>query len=267
MQYRLLLIGLLCLVSLSARSQEHQRVEPSPDAMSSIRNVQSAVDHSKGVANISVPLFTVSEQDIQVPIYVGYQTSGIKVEDIASSVGLGWNLSAGGRVTRIVRKFPDEKGYYKKIILPDGDRPPGGNYVEYNEVGWSKNWSFSNSYDIHSYVFNKNNMAASFRYTINNLHGYINVGYHKYENYIELDFEPDLFFFDIPGMSGMFVLDHNGTVHTIPYRNVTINFIDKTYFVIKDPNGNIYTLGKNADTRDVSHITYTDDNSGKTVPC
>jgi hypothetical protein len=36
---------------------------------------------------------------------------GIKVEEVASSVGLGWAFNNGGVITRNVRGMPDDKTY------------------------------------------------------------------------------------------------------------------------------------------------------------
>ena len=43
-----------------------------------------------------------------LPIAIQYSTGGIKVDEIASVAGLGWNLMAGGRITRSVQGQPDD---------------------------------------------------------------------------------------------------------------------------------------------------------------
>ena len=75
---------------------------------------QSLVDGHTGHATVSIPLYTIQAGDINVPIALSYTTTGIKVQDIAGWTGLGWVLSAGGKITRMVKGKPDEAsdGYY-----------------------------------------------------------------------------------------------------------------------------------------------------------
>ena len=61
-----------------------------------------------GLPDISIPLFEVKVGEIAVPISISYHASGIKVGDWGSWVGLGWNLNAGGSITRNVMGLSDE---------------------------------------------------------------------------------------------------------------------------------------------------------------
>jgi hypothetical protein len=47
-----------------------------------------------------------------------YFTNGIRVDEIPSSVGLDWNLNAGGHVSRVVRNEPDGSSTY---LAPPSD--------------------------------------------------------------------------------------------------------------------------------------------------
>lgn len=76
---------------------------PSPSAADIIRQVSYPTCPSLGMADISIPLYTVKTGDLEVPISISYRSSGIKVDEIAGPVGLGWTLNAGGSVVQEVR--------------------------------------------------------------------------------------------------------------------------------------------------------------------
>ena len=55
-----------------------------------------------GVPGISVPLFSISSGSFTMPVDLCYDASGIKVDQQATYVGLGWNLMMGGQINQIV---------------------------------------------------------------------------------------------------------------------------------------------------------------------
>ena len=65
------------------------------------------VSNYTGRSNISIPIYSVSSGNINVPISLSYNTSGVKVSDMSSSVGLNWSLNAGGVISKIVRGMDD----------------------------------------------------------------------------------------------------------------------------------------------------------------
>lgn len=73
-----------------------------PEAASLGRYGAFQVSEYSGAANISIPLYEVKSGDVSFPISLYYDASGIKVEQDASFVGLGWNLSYGGMISHIV---------------------------------------------------------------------------------------------------------------------------------------------------------------------
>src|SRR6267142_1449718 len=107
------LFGLLASVS-TARGQNGNLqnltniIPPTPEAAAFAKYVDMLVGYSTGSAQVNIPLYTVTNDALSVPISLSYNTSGIKVEEAATWVGLGWNLSAGGSITRIVRGLPDD---------------------------------------------------------------------------------------------------------------------------------------------------------------
>ncbi|WP_299223686.1 hypothetical protein [uncultured Aquimarina sp.] len=63
-----------------------------------------------GVPSISIPLTTLQGTSLSIPISLNYHASGIRVNEIASRVGLGWSMSSLGSITRSYRGLPDDSG-------------------------------------------------------------------------------------------------------------------------------------------------------------
>ncbi|WP_170830250.1 RHS repeat protein [Flavobacterium anhuiense] len=79
----------------------------SPNAASFAKQGLFPVDYSTGKINISIPLYTIKTKELTVPIDISYNSAGIQLDELASWVGLGWNLNAGGAVVRNVKGVPD----------------------------------------------------------------------------------------------------------------------------------------------------------------
>lgn len=110
MEKRALIFCNLLLLVVVTFSQ----VMPSPDQAGMIKNVNVPVNLYTGAAAVEVPLYTTSgPAAVQVPVGLQYNASGIKVNEISSVVGLGWHLTAGGSITRVVRGMPDELAMYE----------------------------------------------------------------------------------------------------------------------------------------------------------
>lgn len=92
-------------------SEQYSKLVPVPnspeaEAFSQYGNVD--VNLHTGQPNIVVPIYTYSGNEMDLPISLTYDASGIKVNQIATNVGLGWNLNVGGRISRQVRGLPDD---------------------------------------------------------------------------------------------------------------------------------------------------------------
>lgn len=66
------------------------------------------IGHYTGTANISVPIYNIKFDDFELPIVINYHNSGVKVEDQATNVGLGWSLEPGGAIIQQVNGRGDE---------------------------------------------------------------------------------------------------------------------------------------------------------------
>ena len=87
---------------------------PSPEAHALMQYSDIPVSLYTGVPEISIPIYTISVGDYNLPLKLQYHASGIKVSQEASRVGLGWSLHAGGCISRIIqgRDDFDEYGFY-----------------------------------------------------------------------------------------------------------------------------------------------------------
>ncbi|WP_109829871.1 hypothetical protein [Reichenbachiella versicolor] len=191
---------ILFLFSTSTFSQLRidKAIPPSFDAAAIIKYCDHPTGIKYGIPKIQFPMRTLIDQDLYVPIKLNYHPLGIKVEEEATWVGLGWYLQAGGMITRIVRgendfalcDFPDEnksKGYPFEHIKPCFDD------CEENE----------------------------------------NDEFHKSVCAGEIDSDPDIFFFDILGTKGKFLLtpDHKPDAEYVEIEIVSPKKMTGKYFL------------------------------------
>lgn len=73
---------------------------------------QEDIAEYTGNPNISIPLMTLSDKDISIPVTLSYKGDAIKVEEEASWVGLGWNLSIGGCINYVPAGTNDQTNPY-----------------------------------------------------------------------------------------------------------------------------------------------------------
>ncbi|MNT51764.1 hypothetical protein D3C72_1887490 [compost metagenome] len=83
---------------------------PSPEAASLTKFAgKYSVGLYNGKLNYSAPITQVDFAGLMMDFSIKYSTSGFKVQDIAGSLGLGWNANFGGVITRYVEGLPDEE--------------------------------------------------------------------------------------------------------------------------------------------------------------
>ncbi len=210
-------------------------IPPSPAVMNFLRYGEIPVDYSTGVPSISVPLYTVKSRKLELPISISYHAAGIKVDDIASTVGLGWVLNAGGFVAATILSKPD-----------------GTNKPTYKTTA-----AFNRARD------SVNNLS-------NNLQNFRDFGGQVSLELTSYDWQSDRYNFQLPnGESGAFRYDFlTNKLIKAPYSGVKIDAITSNSivgagFVITDETGVIYTfnlqaLNTYAQTWDLTSIVSAD---------
>ncbi|MEM7186813.1 MAG: hypothetical protein AAF466_09155 [Bacteroidota bacterium] len=120
------------------------QVPNSPEAEAFTQYGSYDVGLLTGTPNISVPLYTFKGKEMDLPISLTYDATGIKVTQVASNVGLGWNLNIGGRVSRQTRGLSDH-GTVTPGPLSNSIRQKILKYRDYNGVSDDTGLIFDNS--------------------------------------------------------------------------------------------------------------------------
>lgn len=205
----------------------------------SMISLHAQVELQTGRAGFSMPIFNWQDDQSRLAVNIALEYNsgnGLRVNDIASSVGQGWNLAAGGVVTRMQVGEPDDQ------LANDGN-----NTIE----------------DINKYPTGYlNNLKNASDGCPSGLYYYPIFGEpnHLYKNHNTLgaDREQDYFSVQFNGRSAMFVLRKGADVGvSIGNSNLKIWFRrDNTTnaalhcrttiyaFFIQDENGLVYTFSK-----------------------
>lgn len=225
---------ILVSTSLNAQLRVDRVIPPSFNASAIIKYCDHPVGVRYGVPKIKIPLQTMLYDDLFVPIKMNYHSIGIKVEEEATWTGLGWHLDAGGVITRIIRGENDlaiaDKDHHSNALgYPFEHIKPCLDDCEENEND-----------DFHQKVCNG-----------------------------EIDSDPDIFFFNIMGMTGKFLLtpDHDSTkkelqIEILRPRKMTAVFdMEENIWELTDQYGYQYQFANREKTHALS--TYFDFKKGQ----
>lgn len=190
-----LLYGLLYATSLFSQ-QENGFINQLPDypnlSTPMAKSFQKYIDHPvnlyNGTPDITIPLAELKDGDISLPITLRYNSSGIRANEEASWVGLGWNLNVGGVITQSI------------VGECDYNDTEFANLVNCLNLADKKIY---NDYD-----------AITYSETLQNkLRNYFNS---PSQLYYSGKMNPDVFYFSYPGGSGKFIIDYrDNTVHQL----------------------------------------------------
>lgn len=185
--------------------------KPSPSSPSSEVSTQMVdvpVSHFTGQGSVNIPLHTIQGiEGLAIPIQLQYHASGIRVDQRFSEVGLGWNLVAGGTITREVRGKRDE---IKTEIRYENDQRK-----VYEDIGYLHHSKTSEYFD-NPRTFN----------------------YHHEDELTKdfIDTEPDIFHFQVGGYSGSFFFDEYGVIILRNKSEVKISYsLDEREIILPNP--------------------------------
>ncbi|QEC79297.1 DUF5977 domain-containing protein [Mucilaginibacter ginsenosidivorax] len=233
------------MAQTSAEANEYNKVSiASPTAGSLAKFVDIPVSLHTGIPDINIPLYTLQQGALSLPISMSYHASGLKTVEPAGWVGAGWALNAGGVITRSVRGTPDEKATVNG----------------FQHTGFFSDHGYTSHLLETGYPLNDPNdpYPADTRpdsgYRVN------------YQRFVsgEFDSEPDLFFFNFGGYSGKFYFNDDRTPMLLPEQDIKIEYnytegsaLSIQGFTLTTPDGVKYYFGATPSTTDVDPIEYT----------
>jgi len=200
-RHLLLLLFIICFKINFSQEQESPALPiitgHSPNAVSLGQYGEYPIDFSTGVPKIEIPLYTIKSGDLEIPISLSYHASGIKVDQEASFVGLGWVLNAGGVINRIIKDKLDDSnalpfpGFSTRgDDLPDynsytDDLPYGtiGNDPTYQDEDIRTNYKMDKEPDVYS--ISCSNLSGQF--CLNNDLNYMSMNYEPYKYDVDIN--------------------------------------------------------------------------------
>ena len=213
----------------------------SPEAEAFTKYGEYPINQYTGTPNIEIPIYTIKGRELDIPITLTYDASGIKVNQIASNVGLGWNLMVGGRISRQVRGFSDHyitaQAGYQSVRNPEIRE----SLLKYKDFTGS---NFSVLYEPDD----------SFQEVVNKVDDFFYFLYRTYKS--EIDIEQDYYSLNVLGLNEIIRFDletysplviGNENIK-VEYGNINIGSNnDFLYWVITDDDGTQYFFGNALD--------------------
>lgn len=182
---------------------------PSPSAYEMTRYDAQQPNLYTGTASVNIPLYSINFDGWQIPLSLSYHASGIKVNQEATEVGLGWSLNSTAVITRTIKSGDDLINY--------GFSRTGYVFENKDYYNIFKDWWLLSEQD--------------------------RIFYQERLTNFDIDGEPDMFNYNFFGYTGSFVfqkLTDNGKVpiQKLTVDAVKIEFIEGDYsFTITTPEG------------------------------
>ncbi len=238
-----------CQVGNSTNPTYLTVIGSSPNVSALNKYGETPVSYYTGVPDIKIPIYTIQEKDLTLPIYLSYHSAGIKVDEEASRVGLGWVLQGGGEISRSVRggdDFNPQYGYLNNTY-PESINPFYNVRTENNSLYPSPYCNVSGE--------NFSNVAMDYV-----------VGTPPTPNY---DMEPDDYRFNIGDYSGEFIISKNKNIVLSKPNGLEIKCTDFTYnnnkWQIRKPDGTVLLFQQQENTTALIPLNHGSYSSGYTT--
>ncbi|WP_336717478.1 hypothetical protein [Chryseobacterium mucoviscidosis] len=162
------------------------------------------MDLYRGKANVSLPIYSIGLGSVNIPINISYNTGGIKLNEQAGTIGLGWSLNIPGNIFKSVKGLEDDNFpvYFK-------------NFSELQNIN-TLNISNYTGYTPESTLQNNDLIQGI-------LDG-------------RIDSKPDIYKYSLADFSGSFIIKNNMGI-PIPNDRNKIQKLDASNFLITDDKG------------------------------
>lgn len=214
-------------LTLTDRYSELQVIAPSTDMRGIVQFVNTPVSEYTGIPDVKIPLYSINDSNLDFDMQLRYHPNSIKKDERAGTTGLGWNLTAGGSITRVIRGLPDE--LYGNQLTP----PKWGINCSMNDLGNfiedPTSYSSQGNMDEYDKLFEALEMG-------------------KY------DTQYDIFYYNFMGYSGSFYIKVNNSLS-----NLAVVKLEKTPLKISVS----HSLTQGGNTYKINSFTIVDENGNK----
>ena len=254
-----MVLGVCC----TTVSHAFERLYPIPEnpeisGLINVLNTNEEVDEYTGRINMNVPIHTIEAGGVTIPINLNYSSDGIMVDEEASWVGLGWNLTGGGVVSQQILDKSDDIAW--SSLDGSGYGTSWANDLTVNDPDTDRNiygfmfWLRGLDFEAGSLDFNSGPPGLydwGLKYIKSfNTPGFPQIGdthfpFHTKDlNELEngTDFSPDIYSFSFPGRSGKFTAKSSAPDGVA---GTQASFIDLKKSGLKIEKGDVFNLNPN----------------------
>lgn len=169
-------------------------------------SLESPVNLLTGAVDFDIPIHTIKIDNYSLPISLHYETSGFRLTDLSSSIGLGWTIKGLGCITKTIKDVPDN-----------------------TSCGYNSAYNYehiAHFFNLDTITDNDDKRKLA-----------------ELTHYSGCDKEPDIYSFNFPEHSGSFLFDEDNNIYMIPQQDLIISY-NNNVFIITDELGNKYYFGE-----------------------